>query len=193
MAARATSSPASLVEQQDRARVDAEDADDAPEQLLEQLVQLEMRERRVRHCLHPLEPSPRLALGLEDPPVLDRERDAVADELKQLDVVVTELALDQGADLKHAGRLARDEERHAEHRLNPLLRLARVVAVDVEHDEGSFLRGYSAGEASPDGHAATSLDLPLDPDRGPGDELVPLAVEQEDGAGVDVEEPCGSP
>src|SRR4029077_3547182 len=49
------------------------------------------------------------------------------------------------------------------------------------------LRGNPACEAAADRDPDTLLDLLLDPYRGAGDELVPLHVEQEHGARVDLE------
>ena len=97
--------------------------------------------------------------------------------------------------MEHAAHLALDDERDAEHRLDPLLaqdRVEDVRVVDVVEDHRPLLGGDAAGEAAADRDADALLDLLLDPERGPGDELVRLLVEQEDRARVDLEDLAGA-
>ncbi len=111
-----------------------------------------------------------------------------ADELEQLDLVLLEGAVDERADVEHAAHLALDDERDAEHRLDPLLpqdRVEDVRVVDVVEDHRLLLGGDPAREAAADRDADALLDLLLDPERGARDELVRLLVEEEDRARVD--------
>jgi hypothetical protein len=179
-----------VVEQQHRARVGAEDGADPRQQLLEQVFQLEVRERRVRHLLDVLELPADVPLRLVQARVLDRDRGAVGGELQHLDVLVPEGAPGERADVEHADDAVADDERHAEHRPDPLLaqdRVHHVGVVDVVEDHGLPGRGDPACEAAPDRDAHALLDLLLDPDRRACDQLLRVLVEQEDGARVDLE------
>ena len=106
-------------------------------------------------------------------------RDALGDELEQLDVVRVERARDERADVEHADHARRrTSERHAEQRLDPLLaqdRVEDVGVVDVGEDHRPPLGGDPAREALADRDPDALLDLLLDPDRGARDELVRLA------------------
>ncbi len=161
---------------------------------MQELPDLEVGERRVGHGLHILDPLAGEVLRLERARVLDRERGAVGDELEQLDLVVLEIPRDERADVEDAGHLSLHDQRHAEHRLDPLLaqdRVEDVCVVDVVEDDRPLLGGDAAGKAAADGDADTLLDLLLDAERGACDELVRLLVEQKDRARVDLEDqPC---
>ena len=88
-----------------------------------------------------------------------------------------------------------DEQRHAEHRLDPLLaqdRIEHVRVVDVVEDHRLPLGGDPPGEAAADRDANALLDLFLDPDRRPRDELVGRLVEQEHRARVRLEDVADS-
>ena len=162
---------------------------------VEQLVHLEMGERGVGHRLDVLDPHARGALGLEEARMLDRERSPVGHELQQLDLVLVEGAETQRADVEHAAHLTLDDERDAEHRLDPLLpqdRVEDVRVVDVVEDHRPLLGGDPAREAAADRDADALLHLFLDPERGARDELVRVLVEQEDRARVDLEDLAGA-
>ena len=182
---------ARFVEEQDGAGVDGEDRVDPSEQLGEQLLQLEMRERHVGDRLDPLEPMPRVPLSLEQVGVVDRHRCSLAREAEELDIRVIELAMNERADVKHADDPVAHDQRHAEEGLDAFLeqdRVEHVVVVDVGEEDRSALGCDASGEAAADGDAHALLDLFLDSDGGARDELVGGLVEQQDGAGVDVED-----
>ena len=63
--------------------------------------------------------------------------------------------------------------------------------VDVGEDDRPPIGGDAPGKATPDGDAHALLDLLLDPDRRPCDELVALGIEQKGGARVDLEDVPG--
>ena len=128
---------------------------------------------------------------LVEPRTLDRKRDPVGDELQQLDVVAREPAVDERPDVDHAQRVAADKQRHAEHRLDPLLaqdRVEHVGVIDVGEDHRPPLGRDPAGEAAADRDANALLDLLLDPDRGPRNQLVGALVDEEHRARVRVED-----
>ena len=64
------------------------------------------------------------------PRALDRERDSVGHELKQLDVALMELALGERADVQNPDHLALDDEWDAEQRADPLLAEERIDGLD---------------------------------------------------------------
>jgi hypothetical protein len=180
-----------LVEKENRARVGPEDVADAREKHLEKVVELEVGESDIRDGLHVLDPRPRSALGREDPCVLDGDRRAITGELQQLYIARAEPAVRQRSDVKHAEHATADEERYAEHGLDPLLvqnRIEHVGVIDIVEDHRPHLRSDAAGKAAADRDAHASLDLLLDPDGSPSDELIRLLVEQQDSAGIDLED-----
>jgi hypothetical protein len=151
-------------------------------------------ERGVGDGLDVLEPLARPPLGLVRPRVLDRERGPVGGQLKELGVALREHAMTEHADVEDADGVAADDERHPQHRLDPLLpqdRVEHVRVVDVVEDDGPPLGGDAPREplAERDAHAA--LDLLLDPHGRPRDELLRRLVEQEHRAGVGVEHVAG--
>ena len=92
--------------------------------------------------------------------------------------------------MEDAERDALHDQRHAEHRLDPLLTQDRVVdpvLVDVDH-ERPRLRGDAPGEAGPERDPDALLDLLLDPERRTRDESVRFLVQQEDRARVYLED-----
>ena len=60
--------------------------------------------------------------------------------------------------------------------------------VDVIEDHRPLVGGDATGEAPADRDPNALLHLLLDPERGPSDELVGALVEQQDRAGVDLED-----
>ena len=64
--------------------------------------------------------------------------------------------------------------------------------IDVVEDHRLPVRRDAAREAAADRDPHAALDLLLDPDRCPRDELVRLLVEQQDGARVDLEDLAGA-
>jgi hypothetical protein len=60
--------------------------------------------------------------------------------------------------------------------------------IDIVEDHRPHLRSDAAGKAAADRDAHASLDLLLDPDGSPSDELIRLLVEQQDSAGIDLED-----
>ena len=179
------------VEQQDGARVGSEDVADPRQEDRQQVVDLEVRQRGVRDGLDVLDPGARPSLGLEQPRVLDRDGGTIRRELEQLDVGADEAPRRQRADVEDADDVACDEQRDAEHRLDPLLaqdRVEHVGVVDVVEDDRPFLGGDAAGEAAADGDPDAGLDLLLDPDGSAGDEFVRLLVEQQHRARVAAED-----
>ena len=96
--------------------------------------------------------------------------------------------------MEDAAHLSLDDERDAEHRLDPLLpqdRVEDVRVVDVVEDHRPLLGGDPSGEAAADRDADALLHLLLDPERRARDELVRVLVEQEDRARVDLEDLAG--
>jgi hypothetical protein len=117
----------------------------------------------------------------------DRYRDPVGDELQQFDIVLAEPAMDERADMDYAQGVAFCEQRHAEQRLDSLLpqdRVEHVRVIDVVEDHRLLLGGDATGEAPADRDADALLYLFLDPDGCTCDQLVRIAVEHEDRAGV---------
>ena len=169
----------------------SQDVADPGQEDIQQLVHLEVGERGVGHGLHVLDPHARGALGLEEARMLDRERGTVGHELQQLDLVLVEGAEVERADVEDAAHLTLDDERDAEHRLDPLLpqdRVEDVRVVDVVEDHRPLLGGNPSREAAADRDADALLHLFLDPERRPRDELVRFLVEQENRARVDLED-----
>jgi hypothetical protein len=64
--------------------------------------------------------------------------------------------------------------------------------IDVIEDHRLPVRCYAARETTADWDTHALLDLLLDPDRCPRDELVRLLVKQQDSARVDVEDLPGA-
>ena len=178
------------VEHQHGRGVDLEHVPEPNQQLTHQLVETETDERRLQHSLHLLEPRSATALGLEQPSVLDRETHAVGDELEQLDVVLREDPRCQRTDVEHSEHVVREDQRHSGHALDALLaqdRVQHVGVVDVvEHDRSPF-GGDPAREAAADRDPHALLDLFLEPDRRPRDQLVSEVVPEKNCGRVGVE------
>ena len=180
-----------FVQQQDRAGVGAEDLADSREQHLQQVFELRVREGDVGHHLQALEPPAYRPLGFEQAGVFDCQRRPVRRQLKKLDVVLRERPRLERADVQDAEGLAADEQRDAAQRLDSLLaqdRIEHVRVIDVVEDHGPSLGSDTAGKALSERDADAALDFLFDPHGGAGDQLAPLVVEQEDRAGVGVEE-----
>ena len=135
------------------------------------------------------------ALGLECPRVLDRDRRTVgrrAATARHRRSSNTRCV--SAPTWRTPSTRPRDEQRDAEHRLDPLLaqdRVEHVRVIDVVEDHRPPFRGDAAGESAADRDADALLHLLLDPDRRPRDELVRLLVEQQDRARVDIEDLAG--
>jgi hypothetical protein len=145
--------------------------------------------------LHVLDPLARLALRLEGPCVVDCDRGTVAGELQQLHIVLIEHSVRKRPHVENAEQAVADEQRHAEHRLDPLLaqnRIGHVGVIDVREDDRLPVRCDAARETTTDPNPNLLLDLFLDPDRGPRDELVRLLVQQQDSTRVDTENLAGA-
>ena len=102
-------------------------------------------------------------------------RHAVGDELEQLDVFLRECPRRQRTDVEHAEHVVREDERHTGHALDALLaqdRVQHVGVVDVVEHDRSPLGGDPAREPAADRDPHALLDLFLEPDRRPRDELV---------------------
>jgi hypothetical protein len=118
---------------------------------------------------------------------LDRDRDAVGDELEELGVTISEQTRDERADMKDPDRFCSDEQRHAEHGLDPLLtqdRVDDVGRVDVIENSRAACSGNSPCKAATEWDPHTLLDLFLDPDRGARDELDARFIHQQDRARI---------
>ena len=105
--------------------------------------------------------------------------------------MLRELPGHERPDVEDADGLALDEERHAAERLDPFLaqdRIEHVRVIDVVEDHRPALCGHAACESAAERDPHAALDFLLDPDRGAGDELAPLFVEQEDRARVRLEQ-----
>ncbi len=194
-AARATSSLARSSSEEHRAGVRVEDVANAGKKHREQVVELKMRERRIRDGLHVLDPLPRTALRLEGSRMLDRHRCTVAGELQQLHIILVEPPVHQRPDVEDAEHAAADEQRHTEHRLDPLLaqnRIEDVGVIDVIEDDRLPVRRDPARETKADRDPNAAFNLFLDPDRGPRDELVRLLVQQQERASIDTENLAGA-
>ena len=119
---------------------------------------------------------------------LDGDRDPLGDELEQFDLVRREPPRRERPDVKDAERGASDEQRNADHALDPLPAEDRVVdgvLVDVDHDRACLV-GDPPREAGAD--RDPHADLLLDPERRAHHQLVRFLVEQEDRARVGVED-----
>ena len=179
-----------LVQQQHRARVRVEDVADARQQDGEQFVELEMGERRVHDRLDVLDPLSRrrsasnalacsIAIAARSPASWSRSTSS-SPNARCFSTPTWRTPI----------TLPRDEQRNAEHRLDPLVaqdRIEHVGVVNVIEDHRATVRRDSTRETTADRNPHASLDLLLDADRRPCDELVRLLVEQQDGARVDVE------
>ena len=105
--------------------------------------------------------------------------------------MLVETAPDERPDVENADHVARDEQRHAEHRPDAFLAQNRVEHfrfVDVFEDHRLLAGRHTSREAAADRDPNAGRDLFLDPDRGACDELVGLLVEQQDGTGVDADQ-----
>ena len=123
--------------------------------------------------------------------MVDRHRCSLAREAEELDIRLVELAMHERADVQHADDTVAHEQRHAEEGLDAFLeqdRIEHVGVVDVGEEDRSALGCDAAGEAAADGDAHALLDLFFDADGRARDELVGGLVEEQDGAGVDVED-----
>jgi hypothetical protein len=123
--------------------------------------------------------------------VLDRERSAVGHELEQLDLVLLEVAVDERADVEDTTHPSLHDEENAEQRLDSLLPQDRVEhrpVADVVEDQRPLLGGDAAGEPRADRNPDALLYLLLDAERSARDQLVRVLVEQQDRAGVDIED-----
>ena len=153
------------------------------EELADEVLEAELGERRVHHALHAFEASPAAAFRVEEPGVLDRQRDAVGDGFEQLDLVVRELPERQRSNVEHPEHVVREDERHPGEALDPLLAeqwVQDVGVVDVvEHDRAPF-RGDPAGEPAADRDPDALFDLFLDSDCGAGDQVVAQLVAEQD-------------
>src|SRR5436305_1385266 len=121
---------------------------------------------------------------------LDRERHPLRDDLEQVDLRPRETAWCERPDVEDAEGEASNQQGEAQHRLDPLLpedRVVDFVGVDVDHHRPR-LGGDPAGEARPEWDPDALLDLLLDAERSACDELVGVLVEQEDRAGVCLED-----
>src|SRR5205823_11979701 len=87
---------------------------------------------------------------------------SIGRELERVDVVALEVTVVQRADMENADRGAVDDQRDAEHRLDPLLpqkRIEDVGVVDVVEDHRTALRRDTSRKAKADRDANAGLDL----------------------------------
>ncbi len=121
----------------------------------------------------------------------ERERHPVGDELEELGLVLREAPARLRPDVHHADQVAVREQRHAEEGTDPLLEQDRVqdgAVIDLVEGDRLPLGGDATGEPFAHGDADAAFHLLLDALGGPGHELVPRLVQQEDGGRVDVED-----
>jgi hypothetical protein len=109
--------------------------------------------------------------------------------LKQVALIAVEHARRQAADVQDADDAALDDQRDAEQGLDALLaqdRVEDVGVVDVVDRDRALLGGDAAGEAAAERDLHALFDLLLDP-LGRA-RVQPVALEQEDRDGVDLED-----
>lgn len=97
----------------------------------------------------------------------------------------------KGADVEDAEWPAVDDERdtsQAGDALSAQERVEHIPVLDVRQDDGPQLRCDPTCEALAHGDADGRVELFLDPHRRMCDELVPLLVQQQDGAGIRAEQ-----
>ncbi len=184
-----------LVEEKHRARVRVEDVADARKKHREQLVERKVRECRVGDRLHVLDLPSCQTLRLEGSCMLDCDRCTVAGELQQLHIVLVEHPVHKRPNVENAEQAAADEQRHAEHRLDPLLaqnRVEHVRVIDVFEHHRMPVCGDAPRKSTAHRNPNPSLDLLLDPHCCARDELVRLLVQQQDSARVDSENLAGA-
>jgi hypothetical protein len=87
-----------------------------------------------------------------------------------------------------AGRRRRAGRRQAGDALSAQERVEHIRLLDVRQDDGPQLRCDATSEALADRDADGRVELFLDPHRRMRDELVPLLVQQQDGAGIRAEQ-----
>ena len=129
----------------------------------------------------------RPSLGLEELPVLDRERSAVSGRLQKLRVGLVEPARRERADVEHAERASLHDERHAEERADPFLAQERVQDFGMVHvlDRDRAPVGDDVpGEAAADRDRDAALDLLLESLRSARDQLLAAFVHEQDRRGV---------
>ena len=146
-----------------------------------------MRSDRDEVELHLVEPDELVV----DPRPLDRDRGSRADELQQLLIPGIEEARHECPDVEHSDHTIGRDQRHSEHALDALFaedRVQDVRVVDVvEHDRARLGRD-PAREAAADRDAYALLDLFLEPDGRPGDELVRRLVDHQHCDRVDLQD-----
>ena len=136
--------------------------------------------------LHLVEPDELVV----DPRPLDRDRGSRGDELQQLLILGVEEARLERPNVEHSDHTVGRDQRHSEHALDALFaedRVQDIRVVDiVEHDRACLGRD-PACEAAADRDAHALLDLFLEPDGRPGDELVRRFVEHQHRGRVDLQ------
>src|SRR5262245_58240652 len=133
-----------------------------------------------------------------DPPLdhqprpLDRERDAVGNQLEQLDVALVELSLRERAHVEDSDHLALDQQGNAQQGAELLLAEERVdglyqrVLEVLDHDRLAG-EGDAASEATADRQAEAALDFLLEPLGGPGGEGPAALLDEKDRRSVGIE------
>ena len=97
----------------------------------------------------------------------------------------------QHPDVENPKQAASNEQRYTEHRFDPLLaqnRVEHIGVIDVLEDHRLPVRRDAARETTSDRDPDAALDLFLDPDCGPRDELVRLLIQQQESARIDPED-----
>jgi hypothetical protein len=123
--------------------------------------------------------------------MLDRDCCPVTGQLQQLHIIFIEQSGHKRSDVEDAERAPAGHQRHAEHRLDPLLAqqwIEDVGVIDVIEDHRFPLGSDPTGETTTDRDTNTTLDLFLDSDSSARNELVDILIDEQHGAGVRIED-----
>ena len=142
-----------------------------------------------------LEPAARRALVLVEARLLDRERDAVGEQLQGALVLLAEEPRFHRPDVEDAQEPALDEERHAEQRFQPFLgqeRVEQLGLADIGDEDRPALLGDPAREAAAEWNPnpLARLDVLLEALGPARDELLSLLVQEERDRGVGAHDPA---
>ena len=156
---------------------------------------VERRAQQLARFGEELEPAARRALVLVEARLLDRERDAVGEQLQGALVLLAEEPRFHRPDVEDAQEPALDEERHAEQRFQPFLgqeRVEQLGLADIGDEDRPALLGDPAREAAAEWNPnpLARLDVLLEALGPARDELLSLLVQEERDRGVGAHDPA---
>jgi hypothetical protein len=132
------------------------------------------------------------AFRFEQPGVVDRESDAIGDDLEDLRVILVEVPLRERPDMENPEQPGLDDQRDAEQRANLLLveeRVESVAGSEVADRDRALFGSNPAGEAFADRDAEADLNRLLETPGSSGRQLIGLLIEKQNRGGVDVKDP----